>query len=441
MDSSSSNSQASGHVQRANFGSVRPEDARAVDISKILSEWLMGVLKEIEEKKPKEEGVGDYKHEQYHLDFPPSLPSPVRKSVHHCANSLKLRSSSTGPPDARVLRVSLVDFSTLSPTVLEMVDSVALETAINHRELKRHSKVPHGMSLILDFLYLGSGKDAQDKDTLKAVGVTTVLNATAEWRTSHHNDFEHHRIELKDNVGQALDGAMDRACNIINRVKNAEPPGKILVHCVMGRSRSAAIVMAYLVRNENMSLKDAFELTHKARPIVRPNSRFLSDLIAWEMQHRGTATQQLATWIDVVGIHGSQLQAERKKKLPPPLNISKEDARLLVAEALGSHFTEELYKSLIEKSCNGLYTTNLMPKFMDAVKNAILENPELEQKITVTGTPMGDAIKTAHTSARTWFLERATKVARPPKKKDVEARSSEAPSADQSESSSSAPSE
>ncbi len=52
----------------------------------------------------------------------------------------------------------------------------------------------------------------------------------------------------------------------------------VLVHCVQGMSRSAAVVAAYLMASRGMSRKDAVELLVSKRPIVKPNPGFLRQL-------------------------------------------------------------------------------------------------------------------------------------------------------------------
>ena len=51
--------------------------------------------------------------------------------------------------------------------------------------------------------------------------------------------------------------------------------GPTLVVCTAGRSRSAAVCIAYLIKRKGMTLKDATELVRKARPIIEPNSGFM----------------------------------------------------------------------------------------------------------------------------------------------------------------------
>lgn len=58
---------------------------------------------------------------------------------------------------------------------------------------------------------------------------------------------------------------------------------KLLVHCVMGRSRSATLFLAYLMICENMTLVDAIEQVKKRRRII-PNWGFLKQLRELDMQ-------------------------------------------------------------------------------------------------------------------------------------------------------------
>lgn len=55
------------------------------------------------------------------------------------------------------------------------------------------------------------------------------------------------------------------------------PTGRVLVHCAMGVSRSATIVLAFLMIFENMTLVDAIQTVQAHRDIC-PNSGFLRQL-------------------------------------------------------------------------------------------------------------------------------------------------------------------
>jgi Dual specificity phosphatase, catalytic domain len=55
-----------------------------------------------------------------------------------------------------------------------------------------------------------------------------------------------------------------------------------LVHCVMGQSRSAAVIAAWLVTREGSSLEGALDKIRSARPAIHPNMSFIAGLRAIE---------------------------------------------------------------------------------------------------------------------------------------------------------------
>lgn len=60
----------------------------------------------------------------------------------------------------------------------------------------------------------------------------------------------------------------------------------VIVHCRAGISRSATLVLAYLMRYENWDLIQAYDYLHARRPIIWPNSGFWAQLRPWEVQNK-----------------------------------------------------------------------------------------------------------------------------------------------------------
>jgi protein-tyrosine phosphatase len=63
-------------------------------------------------------------------------------------------------------------------------------------------------------------------------------------------------------------------------------------------SRSPTVVLAYLVKYRDVSLRDAYEIVKLARPIIVPNSKFKQELVAFETEIHGSATCNIASGKD-----------------------------------------------------------------------------------------------------------------------------------------------
>lgn len=57
---------------------------------------------------------------------------------------------------------------------------------------------------------------------------------------------------------------------------------RVLVHCKMGVSRSAATVIAYAMKQYGWSLEQALRHVQELRPIARPNPGFLRQLQTYQ---------------------------------------------------------------------------------------------------------------------------------------------------------------
>ena len=149
---------------------------------------------------------------------------------------------------------------------------------------KTYSKLPVGMSLITEQIYLGSGRDADNTADLLAKKITHVLNVTSEWK--ENPDFKIHGIEfrrivIKDFVTESIQQHFEVAFEFIDKAL-AQENGRLYCHCVVGKSRSSSVLIGYLMSRQNMTLREAVTHIKKTRELIRPNDNFLSELQRFE---------------------------------------------------------------------------------------------------------------------------------------------------------------
>ncbi|NXM23986.1 DS13B phosphatase, partial [Oxyruncus cristatus] len=135
-------------------------------------------------------------------------------------------------------------------------------------------------------LYVGDLYVARDKAQLSRMGISHVVNAAAgrfriNTGPAFYNDLPVHYygVEAEDNPNFDLSIHFYPVAHYIREALNS-PRGKVLVHCAMGVSRSATLVLAFLMICEDMSLADAIRTVRSHRGIC-PNSGFLKQL--WEL--------------------------------------------------------------------------------------------------------------------------------------------------------------
>lgn len=66
----------------------------------------------------------------------------------------------------------------------------------------------------------------------------------------------------------------------------------VLVHCQMGISRSSSLVIAFLMKEFGMSLKEARKLVQSKRQIIQPNPSFVKDLERFEEYLKGSKAKE-----------------------------------------------------------------------------------------------------------------------------------------------------
>ncbi|XP_066466383.1 dual specificity protein phosphatase 10-like [Tiliqua scincoides] len=151
------------------------------------------------------------------------------------------------------------------------------------------------LSPILPFLFLGNERDAQDLERMLSLNVGHVLNVTTHLPLYHADSgrLRYKRLPATDNNRQDLRQYFEEAFEFI---EEAHQSGKgVLIHCQAGVSRSATIVIAYLMKHTLMTMGDAYKYVKGRRPIISPNLNFMGQLLEFETDLNAGVTPRILT--------------------------------------------------------------------------------------------------------------------------------------------------
>lgn len=146
----------------------------------------------------------------------------------------------------------------------------------------RYSAYPHRHRVNFDGrLWVGDLASAWDTAALARDGITHVVSVTQMGLAAVPRDRgqrEYYVIDIDDTPQHNLRQHLDDAVAFIDAALRADSRHQVLVHCNHGRSRSATVAAAYLMRAFHFSAAQAVSLLREKRAIVCPNAGFLRQL-------------------------------------------------------------------------------------------------------------------------------------------------------------------
>jgi len=171
-------------------------------------------------------------------------------------------------------------------------------------------------SKVLDNLYIGDKRTAKDKDLLQSLGITYVVNVTKDIRNYFElPPFKYLKCPCDDTDVASLQMYFDKAVDFIE--EGRADGHSVLVHCQQGVSRSVSIVLAYLIRTQGLSLKEAYTKVRLVRPEAKPKQNFLSQLFKYE--NRLTSSKRM---------EGPAERKEKRKIAPTTLPVGSKTKRI-----------------------------------------------------------------------------------------------------------------
>ena len=131
---------------------------------------------------------------------------------------------------------------------------------------------------IIDRLYIGDHRAISNKAILDKHKITHIVNCTSEVPNYFEKKYRYLKLGLNDDLTEILFDLLEPSYRYINSVLSI-PTTNVIIHCYMGKSRSASILIYYLMRKLKISYHDALKLVRSKRKIVQPNKWYEKQLL------------------------------------------------------------------------------------------------------------------------------------------------------------------
>ncbi|KAI1883226.1 hypothetical protein AGOR_G00243040 [Albula goreensis] len=142
---------------------------------------------------------------------------------------------------------------------------------------------------ITDALLISNARSACSDELIRQEGVTLCINVSKQ-QPFPSTRVGTLRVPVYDDPNENLYKYFDRCADAIEG--EAGRGGSSVVYCKNGRSRSATVCVAYLMKHRALSLADAFQMVKAARSVVDPNPGFWTQLERYEQELKRRRAEQ-----------------------------------------------------------------------------------------------------------------------------------------------------
>lgn len=133
---------------------------------------------------------------------------------------------------------------------------------------------------IIDNLWVGDIRSPCNKESLKENNIEMIVSAVYGAVAHHPFHFTYEKANLRDMDNENI---LDEISRLLPDIRQQVLQNNgVLVHCMLGASRSATIVAAYLIKYHNMSSEEALDFMKSKRSCVNPNQGYRDQLKMFE---------------------------------------------------------------------------------------------------------------------------------------------------------------
>eukprot|EP01103_Thecamoeba_quadrilineata_P016052 TRINITY_DN5261_c0_g1_i1.p1 TRINITY_DN5261_c0_g1~~TRINITY_DN5261_c0_g1_i1.p1 ORF type:complete len:240 (+),score=20.91 TRINITY_DN5261_c0_g1_i1:39-758(+) len=219
-------------------------------------------------------------------------------------------------------------------------------------------------------LYLGSYSAALVRKNLEALKITHVLSIGDNVKAYLYPEFKYLYINVPDYNETLL---IEHFEDTYQFIEEAREKGAVFVHCFAGISRSATLVIAYLMKKKNMRLMEAYDHVKRIRRIVNPIPGFRRQLQMLDMDHSFVKCPNkyalfLCDYLMKFQEKGAVLSMWRGRD---PVNFKNKFPMILESVILSKSYSLNL-------NCSGVYTCTNCNRILFTLANVYSHHADRE---------------------------------------------------------------
>jgi len=129
------------------------------------------------------------------------------------------------------------------------------------------------MTEVYPRVFIGTIFNARNIDFLEEKKITHIINCAHEVNNFYEKTHSYCRLEMRDTQIDNLEQVLELAHNELTEILK-DPQNIVLIHCAMGISRSATVLIYFLMKTKKWNYKKTLEFVKRAYSSAQPNDYF-----------------------------------------------------------------------------------------------------------------------------------------------------------------------
>ena len=145
-----------------------------------------------------------------------------------------------------------------------------------------------GLYQVLPYLYMGDGDAAMNRDELKRLNISTIVNAASRDVDSMYPDaFAYTEFGIEDLHDATPSTHFNDTYDVLSAVKDQQRVA--LIHDTTGKNISPTLVLAYMMlsakrQDKHLPLAQALKFVQGKAPGAQPSEQFMEQLVELEVE-------------------------------------------------------------------------------------------------------------------------------------------------------------